>query len=103
MDNNICYDNLINLLKRLRIEDIKKLEENFDEQFVALKYLYKNIVDKESFPVLVILNSLVSYQLNTTGEKYWWEFSRYFSKRRVEEEANSMISFLKILKETGGF
>ena len=90
-----AYRELVQLLKELRVEDIKKLEENFDEQFIALKYLYKNITDKESFPILVILNALVSYQLNTTGEEYWWEFSKYFSKREIKDEIYSMITFLR--------
>jgi len=90
-----AYRELVQLLKELRVEDIKKLEENFDEQFIALKYLYKNITDKESFPILVILNALVSYQLNTTGEEYWWEFSKYFSKIEIKDEIYSMITFLR--------
>ncbi len=86
---------LINLLKKLTLEDIRIIEENFDEQFKAVKYLYKNTNNKDSFPLLVILNALVSYQLNTTGENYWWEFAKYFSNKEIKDEIEDMKDFLK--------
>ena len=90
---------LYSLLRKLSIKDIRKIEEKFDEQFKALKYLYENIKDKESFPLLVVLNALVSYQLTTVGELYWWEFAKYFSNKKIRNyNIDSIKHFLKTSK-----
>ncbi|MDK2854156.1 MAG: DNA-(apurinic or apyrimidinic site) lyase [Thermococcaceae archaeon] len=49
-----------------------------------MENLYKNLNDDELFLKLVIANSIVSYQLSAKGEKWWWEFSEYFSKNPPE-------------------
>ncbi len=72
-------EELIEVLKSFTLEDIFKIEEKIDRQYLALKKLYLKLENKNIFPVLVIFNSLVSYQLNTYGENYWEEFSKYFS------------------------
>ncbi len=89
---------LVGLLRKLSIEDIRKIEEKFDKQFKALKNLYENTRDENSFPLLVVLNALVSYQLNVTGELYWWEFAKYFSNREIGDEIGAMKHFLRSSK-----
>jgi len=73
---------LKNLLKDIGIEGARIIEERVDQQFKALEYLHKNLQNNELFIKLVIANALVSYQLSSTGENWWWEFSKYFSKKR---------------------
>ena len=54
-----------------------ELFEITDPQYKALENLYRELNDCSSLALLTVLNSIVSYQLSTTGEDYWWEFSRY--------------------------
>lgn len=73
-------NDLYNNLKFNNINDIIKLEES-DRQFIALKNLYNNI-DNESkkfYLSLIIANSIICYQLSSSWEEYWEEFSNYFS------------------------
>lgn len=73
---------LKNLLKDIGIEGARIIEERVDRQFEALKHLHKNLQNNELFMKLVIANALVSYQLSSTGESWWWEFSKYFSRKK---------------------
>ncbi|NJE60822.1 N-glycosylase/DNA lyase [Thermococcus sp. 21S7] len=68
------------ILSELGIDCARVIEERVDLQFDALKNLHANLGDDELFIKLVIANSLVSYQLTAKGERWWWEFSRYFSE-----------------------
>ena len=87
---------LINILSQFSVNEVLGIEKEFDEQYKALEYLYRHVNPRKYFVALVILNALVSYQLSGTGEQYWWEFARYFSKiRRVENPIDSMVMFLK--------
>ncbi len=85
----------IDLLRKISINDVLWLEENFDEQYKALEYLFKNLKDVELFFRLSILNSLNSFQLSMTGEKYWWAFSKYFSENKPKELFEDFKEFLK--------
>ncbi len=86
---------LIDELRKFSIEDARIAEEFLDEQFLSLKELYSEISDKDIFPILVVLNALISYQLTGTGEMYWDEFSKYFSNACIEDPIESMIKFLE--------
>ena len=72
--------NLKEILKKFTINEIIYFEENFDKQFLAIKNLRKNLNNDDLFVKLVILNSIVSYQLIEPGEKYWLDFSNFFSQ-----------------------
>ncbi len=84
-------ENIKNALKNFSISDIIELEEK-DRQFKALCNLYKTIENKELFLKLAVTNALLSYQLQTTGEVYWENFSLYFSKHPT------LKAFLEFLK-----
>lgn len=84
---------LYNKLKQYDLLDAIKIEES-DRQFIALKRLSENIEDKELYLSLIILNSLVCYQLSWKGEEYWEEFSEYFSKQNICRE--NVIENIKI-------
>ncbi len=75
--NNNKVNKLKNILTKLGVESAKTIEENVDLQYYYLKNLYKRLKNDELFLKLVILNSIVSYQLTTTGENWWREFSEY--------------------------
>jgi DNA-(apurinic or apyrimidinic site) lyase len=73
--NNISI--LKTILKELGIESAKTIEENVDLQYHYLENLQKTLNNDELFLKLVIINAIVSYQLSTTGENWWKEFSEY--------------------------
>jgi len=70
---------LIDVLSRFTVDDVLHFEEMYDEQFHALRYLYSKSTNNDVFIALVLMNSTVSYQLSCSGERWWWEFARYFS------------------------
>ncbi|WP_457677538.1 N-glycosylase/DNA lyase [Thermovibrio sp.] len=74
-------EKLAKLLSSLTSEDVALVEES-DRQFKALKRLYESLKDKELFFKLVVVNSLLSYQLQMKGEEYWEKFADFFSKGR---------------------
>ena len=71
-------EKLIKILKVFTSNDIKIIEEN-DLQYLSLEKLHKNIKNDELFIRLTVVNALMSYQLQTTGEIYWSNFSNFFS------------------------
>ncbi|AEF96815.1 N-glycosylase/DNA lyase [Methanotorris igneus] len=79
-------EELKSILKELGIDTAKELEENVDLQYLYLKNLQKNLKDDELFIKLVILNALVSYQLSSTGELWWKEFSNYWSEIEIKDD-----------------
>lgn len=70
------------ILSELGLECARTIEEKVDLQFSALENLHRNLNNDELFIKLVLANALVSYQLSGTGEEWWWEFSRHFSKNK---------------------
>lgn len=73
---------LLEKLKNISLNEAIKIEES-DLQFFALKNLYKNIKNKDIYLTLIISNAIICYQLSSSWEKYWEEFSEYFSKNEV--------------------
>lgn len=51
-----------------------KIEES-DLQFIALKNMYNKLENKELYLAFIIVNSVICYQLSSTWEKYWTEWS----------------------------
>jgi len=91
-----AVQNLIEILKNFSLKEVLEIEERFDEQFKALKYLYDNLISKNHFCVLVLLNALISYQLSGTGEQYWWEFSKYFAQvKEISNPVDALVDFLR--------
>ena len=79
---NIDYERIqyiANLLKPLR-EDLITLHYK-DPQFTAIKKLVE-IHGCSGTALLVLLNSIVSYQLTMIGEEYWKRFSEFFSAKK---------------------
>lgn len=72
---------LLDILKDFSQKDIEKLEK-LDRQYRALEKLYKNLKDEKLFFKLVLINALMSYQLQMKGEDYWEIFSKFFSENQ---------------------
>jgi DNA-(apurinic or apyrimidinic site) lyase len=70
---------LLEVLKEFSPEEVF-LIESLDPQYEALKKLHSSLGDNELFLKLVLVNALMSYQLPMRGERYWENFSRYFSE-----------------------
>lgn len=83
-------EKLLRLLSSLTMKDIEKIERE-DEQFKAISSLTK-VWGWRSMPI-VIGNALISYQLSSKGEEYWWEFSEFFSRKMPSW--NNLKIFLK--------
>jgi len=72
-------ERFLSSLKAFSESDIREIEES-DRQFRALEKLFRQISNVELFLKLVVLNALLSYQLQMRGESYWEKFSEFFSK-----------------------
>lgn len=87
-------EKLIELIREIGIEGARYIEENIDLQFFAIKNLYGVNKDPEAVIKLTLLNSIVSYQLNCTGENWWIEFSNYFLEKEVKDLIEDYSNFL---------
>jgi len=86
---------LIDILSKFSIEETLYFEENYDLQYKYLKFLYKNIKDQNLFLKLIVINSLLAFQLSYKGEKFWKIFSIYFSKHN-DNIYNNFLSFIDL-------
>jgi len=86
---------LIDILSKFSIEEILYFEENYDLQYIYLRFLYKNIKDQDLFLKLIVINSLLAFQLSYKGEKFWKIFSLYFSKHN-DDIYNNFLSFIDL-------
>lgn len=77
-------DSLIKVIKNIETDFIKI--ESRDRQYIALKDLYSNFLDKDFYLCLILANSLICYQLSSSGEEYWEEFSGYFSENNISSK-----------------
>ncbi|NAZ26243.1 MAG: N-glycosylase/DNA lyase [Nanoarchaeota archaeon] len=86
---------LIDILSKFSIEEILYFEENYDLQYRYLRFLYKNIKNQDLFLKLIVINSLLAFQLSYKGEKFWKIFSIYFSKHN-DDIYNNFLSFIDL-------
>jgi DNA-(apurinic or apyrimidinic site) lyase len=86
---------LIDILSKFSIEEILYFEENYDLQYRYLRFLYKNIKNRDLFLKLIVINSLLAFQLSYKGEKFWKIFSIYFSKHN-DDIYNNFLSFIDL-------
>jgi DNA-(apurinic or apyrimidinic site) lyase len=86
---------LIDILSKFSIEEILYFEENYDLQYKYLRFLYKNIKNQDLFLKLIVINSLLAFQLSYKGEKFWKIFSIYFSKHN-NDIYNNFLSFIDL-------
>jgi DNA-(apurinic or apyrimidinic site) lyase len=86
---------LIDILSKFSIEEILYFEENYDLQYRYLRFLYKNIKNQNLFLKIIVINSLLAFQLSYKGEKFWKIFSIYFSKHN-DDIYNNFLSFIDL-------
>ncbi len=87
-------EKLFEKLKNITIKQAQKIEES-DLQFFALKKLYENIKNNNFYLALIISNAIICYQLSSSWEAYWEEFSKYFGENKI----NSKDEIIKKLAE----
>lgn len=74
-------NHLLKALSSFSLEDVLELERH-DRQYRALERLFLKLKDEELFLKLLVVNALMSYQLQMKGERYWEAFSDFFSGER---------------------
>lgn len=87
-------EKLLKIFQNFSVKDAIEIEEK-DFQYIALKNLYLNIKNKDFYLPLIIANSIVCYQLSSTWEKYWEEFSKAWS----DYEFKKLEDILEFFKE----
>lgn len=91
-------DELYDILKNYTLQDAIEMEYK-DLQFLALKKSFEKLNQKDIFLALIFVNSIVCYQLSSTWEKYWEEFSiqisNYFQDKNINdtEKPDEIIKF----------
>lgn len=76
---------LLEKIKNISTNDAIKIEES-DLQFFALKNLFENIKNKNIYLALIISNAIICYQLSSSWEAYWEEFSKNFIENEVSKD-----------------
>jgi len=78
-------DELISILSKYSLEDAIEIEQS-DRQFLAIRKIHDKIWDSPYYYPLIIANSLVGYQLSSTGEEYWEEFAEFVFRYKFPKE-----------------
>ncbi len=83
-------EKLVKVLENFSKKELDLLE-SLDRQYLALQRLYSSLGEPELFLKLVVVNALMSYQLQMKGEKYWETFGEYFSENPGLENFRQFI------------
>jgi len=83
------------------IDQIESLEKA-DPMYKALEYLYEHLENKEMLLPLTIANSMVCYQLSSTGEAYWQEFADVASEYEFHRLSDIYLFFIDFLPRSEG-
>lgn len=89
-------EKLLDILGDINLNTAIEVEHN-DQMFIALEWLYNNLENKDFFIPLIIANALICYQLSSTWEEYWQEFSNRASKynyQKIDDIFLFLIDFL---------
>lgn len=89
-------DKLLKIFSWISINDAIKIEES-DYQYISLKNLYLNMKNKDFYLSLIVANCIVCYQLSSTWEKYWEEFSKAWSNYNFEKFEDILEFFQNFL------
>ena len=96
-------EKLKELLSELGVACAREVEERLDLQYHALYSLYRSWrLPFELLLKLVVVNSLVTYQLSTTGERWWMEFSERLRDLQDALNDNPMRTFERFLLSSRG-
>ena len=82
---------LTEVLKDFSLKDIEEIESS-DRQFKALRELFRGVKEPEKFLKLIVINALLSYQLQMKGEEYWEAFARFFKDAKGVDDFPDFLS-----------
>ncbi|WP_456419906.1 N-glycosylase/DNA lyase [Thermovibrio sp.] len=82
---------LTEVLKDFSLKDIEEIESS-DRQFKALREFFREIKEPEKFLKLIVINALLSYQLQMKGEEYWEAFARFFKDAKGVDDFPDFLS-----------
>ena len=92
--------NLYDKLKKYTLDNAIDIERR-DRQFLALEKLYENkILDDKNYLFLIIVNSLVCYQLSWKWEDYWEEFWKILENKNLNNFPEIYNFFEKFIPES---
>ncbi|WP_456483064.1 N-glycosylase/DNA lyase [Methanopyrus kandleri] len=80
-------------LRKVTLREIRVIEEYVDVQYRAIEALMDTLPSTDLIR-LTVANALVSYQLSSSGEDWWREFSSYFRERRPRDIVGEYAQFL---------
>ncbi|EKE29367.1 MAG: hypothetical protein ACD_2C00184G0004 [uncultured bacterium (gcode 4)] len=88
---------LVWLLSKYDLNDAIRIEES-DRQFFAIKKICETIWNSPYYFAMIMANSLLSYQLSSTGEEYWEEFAEFAINYEFPEwyDFQAIFSFFEI-------
>lgn len=89
-------EHLLEILWDITLDDAIQTEHS-DAMYIALEWLYNNLENKDFFLPLIIANALVCYQLSSTWEEYWQEFSQRastYNYQKIDDIFLFLIDFL---------
>ncbi len=91
------------LFRDFGIKNILIIEES-DPQYEALRHLYNKVGDCGILALISIANALVSYQLTSKGEEYWWELAKWprLSRRYINDPLEAIKEFKNFLENSTG-
>ncbi len=87
------------LLKNYSLEDCYALESETKE-FAILEKLFKKLKNKEVFLPLILLNSVVCYNLSKASEDYWDEFIEAAGESKIENITDIFLFFVDFLPQS---
>ena len=92
--------NLYNKLKKYTLDSAIEIER-IDRQFLALEKLSKNkFLDDKNYLFLIIVNSLICYQLSWKWEDYWEEFWKILEDKKFNDFSEIYNFFEKFIPES---
>ncbi len=96
-------EKLSDIILKLGISCAREVEERLDLQYHALNSLYRSWRSSlELLLKLVVINSLVTYQLSTTGERWWLEFAEKLGGMQDDLSENPIGTFERFLLSSKG-
>ena len=93
-------EELINKLQKYNVKKIIESIENNERQYIAIKNLYFNLKNKDFYLFVILINSLVCYQLSWKWEDYWEEFSYEIWKNNFKNIFDIKTFFIDFLKNS---
>lgn len=94
-------DALYQIIKDITLEDALEIERN-DSMLLSLTKLYNALENKEFFLPLILANSLICYQLSSTWESYWEEFSTQATKYKYKKVDDIFLFLIDFLPKSEG-